>query len=95
MTTIGSTCSVTSCDVVCDLLETIIPFFMDHPMRTPKQQNFEKFARCVELVSDGRHKSAAGLIEIAEIAQTMNRKKPRHELIRILRGHTPDTLDTG
>jgi hypothetical protein len=27
--------------------------------------------------------------------QTMNRQKPRHELIRILRGHTPETLDTG
>src|SRR6266511_3392592 len=75
------------------LLETIIPFFKRYPMRSPKQQNFEKFARCVELISVGRHKSTEGLIEIAEIAQTMNRKKSRHELIRILRGHTPDTLD--
>jgi hypothetical protein len=78
-----------------DLLETIIPFFRKYPMRSPKQQNFEKFAHCVELMSAGRHKSVEGLIEIAEIVQTMNRKKPRHELIRILRGHTPDTLDTG
>jgi hypothetical protein len=84
--------------VVCrrsDLLETIIPFFRKHPMLSPKQQNFEKFACCVELISAGRHKSTEGLIEIAEIAQTMNRKKPRHELIRILRGHTPDIQDTG
>jgi hypothetical protein len=36
-----------------------------------------------------------GLIEIAEIAQTMNRQKPRHEMIGILRGHTPDVLDIG
>jgi LAGLIDADG endonuclease len=78
-----------------DLLRTIIPFFTAHPMRSPKQQNFEKFARCVELMSLGRHKSAKGLIEIAEIVQTMNRKKPRHDLIRILRGHTPDIRDTG
>ena len=78
-----------------DLLETIIPFFKQHPMLSPKQQNFEKFTRCVELVSVGRHKSPAGLIEIAEIAQTMNRKKPRHDLIRILRGHTPGIRDTG
>ena len=78
-----------------DLLETIIPFFRSHPMLSPKQQNFEKFARCVELISASRHKSADGLIEIAEIAQTMNRKKPRHELIRILRDHMPETLDTG
>jgi LAGLIDADG DNA endonuclease family protein len=78
-----------------DLLETIIPFFRKHPMRSPKQQNFEKFAHCLELISIGRHKSTEGLIEIAEIVQTMNRKKPRHELIRILRGHTPDALDIG
>ena len=78
-----------------DLLETIIPFFRGHPMLSPKQQNFEKFASCVELVAAGRHKSTDGLIEIAKIVQTMNRKKPRHDLIRILRGHTPDIQDTG
>jgi len=49
----------------------------------------------MELISVGRHKSTEGLVEIAEIVQTMNRKKPRHELIRILRGHTPDALDIG
>ena len=78
-----------------DLLETVIPFFRQHPMRSSKQQNFEKFARCVELVSAGRHKTADGLVEIIEIAETMNRRKSRHELIRILRDHTPDVLDTG
>jgi LAGLIDADG endonuclease len=78
-----------------DLLRTVIPFFRRYPMQSPKQQNFEKFARCVELISSGRHKSVDGLIEIAEIVQTMNRKKPRHELIRILRDQTPEALDTG
>ena len=78
-----------------ELLETIIPFFRQHPMRSPKQQNFEKFARCVELIAVGRHLSVDGLIEIAGIAETMNRKKPRQELIRILRDHTPDVRDIG
>jgi hypothetical protein len=78
-----------------DLQETVIPFFRRHPMRSPKQANFEKFARCVELVSAGRHKTVDGLLEIVEIAQTMNRRKPRHDLIRILRGHTPDIRDSG
>jgi hypothetical protein len=78
-----------------ELEETIIPFFRRHPMRSSKQQNFEKFARCVEMISAGRHKTVDGLIEILEITQTMNRRKPRHELIRILRGHTPDVRDTG
>jgi hypothetical protein len=78
-----------------DLMETVIPFFRQLPLRTSKQRDFEKFADCMELIEFGRHLSSAGLIEIAEIVQTMNRQKPRHELIRILRGHTPETLDTG
>jgi hypothetical protein len=78
-----------------DLLETVIPFFRQHPMLTTKQDNFVKFAKCVELVSSGRHLTPSGLIEILEIAQTMNRRKPRHELIGILRDYTPETLDTG
>jgi hypothetical protein len=78
-----------------DLLETIIPFFQRHPLRSSKQDDFEKFARCVELIAGGSHRTPEGLIEIAEISQTMNRRKPRHELIRILRGHTPDIQDTG
>lgn len=78
-----------------DLLEVIIPFFREHPMRSPKQLNFEKFARCVGLIAAGRHLTVDGLIEIAEIVETMNRKKSRHELVRILRGHTPDIQDTG
>jgi hypothetical protein len=49
----------------------------------------------VELVSAGRHLDSEGLIEIVEISQTMNRQKPRHDLIRILRGHTPEVQDTG
>jgi hypothetical protein len=78
-----------------DLLETVIPFFQRHPLRSSKREDFEKFVRCVELVVAGSNRTPAGLIEIAEIAQTMNRRKPRHELIRILRGHTPDIQDTG
>ena len=78
-----------------DLLERIIPFFRQHPLRTAKRLDFEKFAWCVELMTEGRHKTPSGLAEIVEIMQTMNRRKPRHELIRILRGHTPDIQDTG
>ena len=77
------------------LIETIIPFFRAHPMHSSKQRNFEKFALCVELVDGGHHLSFEGLAEIVEIAQTMNRQKPRTELLRILRGHTPNIQDTG
>ena len=34
-------------------------------------------------------------MEIVEIAETMNRQKPRTDLLRILRGHTPNIQDTG
>jgi LAGLIDADG endonuclease len=78
-----------------DLISTVIPFFRSNPMRTTKQRNFEKLAQCVELVDAGYHLSVDGLVEIVQIASTMNRQKPRAELIRILRGHTPDIRDTG
>ena len=78
-----------------ELLEVVIPFFQEHPLLTSKRFDFEAFVRCVELVSAGRHLESEGLIEIIEIAQTMNRQKPRHDLIRLLRGHTPEVQDTG
>jgi hypothetical protein len=78
-----------------DLIETIIPFFVAHPMHSSKQRDFEKFVRCVEMIDCGTHRTHSGLADIAEIAQTMNRQKPRQDLIRILRDHTPEVQDTG
>jgi hypothetical protein len=78
-----------------DLLERIIPFFREYPLRSAKRLDFEKFASCVEMMAGGQHTTREGLVQIAEIMQTMNRRKPRHELIRILRDHTPEALDTG
>ena len=78
-----------------DLIETIIPFFAAYRMHSSKHRDFEKFSRCVEMIDAGFHKSHLGLVEIAEIAETMNRQKPRTELIRILRDHTPEVQDTG
>lgn len=78
-----------------DLLRVVIPFFRANPLRTSKQDDFEKFSRCVELCQDGRHLTNQGLIEIAEITETMNHRKSRQNLIGILRGHTPNALDTG
>jgi LAGLIDADG endonuclease len=78
-----------------DLIDVIIPFFRRYPLRTSKQLDFERFASCMEIVRANRHLTREGLIEIAEIAETMNHRKSRQELIRILRGHTPDIQDTG
>ena len=73
-----------------DLREIIIPFFEHYPLRTSKHDDFIKFKRCIDLCAVGFHLTHEGVAEIAAIMQTMNHKKPREELIRILRGHTPD-----
>ncbi len=78
-----------------ELLETVIPFFRQHPMQSSKQQDFEKFAQCVEWIEAGLHLTREGLVAIAEVAQTMNRQKSRRGLISFLRGHTPDIRDIG
>jgi hypothetical protein len=78
-----------------DLLEVVIPFFERHPLRTAKRADFEKFGACVQRVAAGEHLDAGGLLEIVEIAQTMNHRRPRPELVRILRDHTPNIRDTG
>ena len=74
-----------------ELVKTIIPFFERYPLRTSKQVNFRKFAECIDLIGVGAHLTSSGLIKIVEIAETMNHKKPRIEIIRILRDYTPDT----
>ena len=73
-----------------DLVNVIIPFFRRNKMQSAKRIDFEKFAQCVELMEKNVHMSRDGLIKIARITQTMNRRKPRHDLIRILRDHTLD-----
>jgi len=76
-----------------DLLETVIPFFEQYPLRSSKREDFSKFARVVKMIASGQHLTREGLIEIAQIAQTMNRRKSRTELIGILRDYTPDIRD--
>ena len=78
-----------------DLLEVVIPFFRRHPLRTSKASDFDKFVRCLELIRNDRHLTRNGLIEIAQITETMNRQKPRAGLIGILRDHTSDVRDIG
>ena len=76
-----------------ELVKTIIPFFNQYPLRTSKQENFLKFAECIDLMGIGTHLTSSGLIKIVKIAETMNHKKPRTEIIRILRDLTPDAND--
>ncbi len=61
---------------IADLREKIIPFFQNHQLRTAKRLDFEKFVRVLELIVERKHLNFEGIMEIASIAQTMNRKKP-------------------
>ena len=71
-----------------DIRHVIVPFFQANPLRTSKRHNFDKFVTVIDLMAHGRHLTHAGLVEIAEIVQTMNHRKPSAAL-RILRDHTP------
>lgn len=73
-----------------DLVDVIIPFFKQHQLHTAKKKDFDKFTQCVELIVQGRHLEHDGLLQIATIAQTMNRKKSGRVLTGILRDHTPN-----
>jgi hypothetical protein len=64
-----------------DLLETIVPFFEEHPLRTAKRHDFEKFVRVLEMMEANLHLTREGLMQIAEITQTMNRRRTRANLI--------------
>jgi hypothetical protein len=50
-----------------DLVETIVPFFQENPLRTAKRQDFETFVRVLEIMEDDLHLTPEGLVEIAEI----------------------------
>jgi hypothetical protein len=71
-----------------DLRSRIVPFFEANPLRTSKQDNFEKFVRILQLMEQGKHLTIPGVREIAEITQTMNHRKPSR-VLSILRDHTP------
>lgn len=58
-----------------DLQSIIVPFFKENPPRTAKIDDFNKFVEILDLIREGKHLTIKGLQEIAEIAQTMNRKK--------------------
>ena len=66
-----------------DLIEVIIPFFQKYQLKTSKRGDFENFVRCIKMIEQKKH-----LIKIAKITETMNHKKDKSEMIRILRNQT-------
>ena len=59
-----------------EIRRRIIPFFEAHPLRTAKAGDFASFAVVVGMMSHGAHLRMDGLRQIAQIAETMNHRKP-------------------
>src|SRR3989344_4159407 len=73
-----------------DLQKVIVPFFQEYPLQTSKRKNFELFVRGLKEIEKGNHLTSKGIIRIALMAQRMNHKRDKSELIRILRNQTSD-----
>jgi hypothetical protein len=59
------------------LLEKIVPFFMEHPLKTSKHVDFLKFRDVVLAMQRGEHLVDEGLQKIRGIVRQMNRGRLR------------------
>jgi LAGLIDADG DNA endonuclease family protein len=55
-----------------NILEHVIPHFERYPLLSGKRLDFERFAAVCRLMATGRHRERDGLVEIVELARTMN-----------------------
>lgn len=56
-----------------DLVNVIIPYFINNPLLTKKKADFLLFKSVVELVSQGEHLTSKGLIKIVSIRASLSR----------------------
>lgn len=75
------------------LLTKLIPFFNYNPLYTNKKYDFLIFAKIVNLMHNGKHRSISGLTQIIHLAYSMNRggkrrQRSKDELIQILKSST-------
>jgi len=59
------------------LARRIIPFFMQHPLKTGKNVDFLKFRDVVLMMAKSEHLTGDGVEAIRRIASGMNRGRPR------------------
>src|SRR5665811_1274704 len=57
------------------LVERVVPFFEDHPLRTAKRLDFERFASVLRVMQTGAHLDEGGLRWIARETEHMNRRQ--------------------
>ena len=59
-----------------DQVSRVVPFFEANPLITAKHYDFNTYAVVVRLMVGGSHLTLAGLRQIAQLAQSMNRRQP-------------------
>ena len=80
------------------LRDSIVPFLQNYMRFSARVADYDIFATAVDLVSQGRHRTREGIVELVRLAYTINgngknRRVPQSEVLgRILRGHTLDVL---
>ena len=55
-----------------ELVSIVIPHFRANPLMSSKQDDFDKFARVCELMSEGKHREIEGFEMIVRLAMEMN-----------------------
>ena len=59
------------------LTNRILPFFLEHPLKTKKRVDFQKFRRVCLMMEREEHLTAEGLEEIRRVVGQMNRGQSR------------------
>jgi hypothetical protein len=83
------------------LRDAVVPFLQRYMRFSARVADYEIFAIAVDLVCQGRHRTRDGLVELVELAYTINgngknRRTPQNEILdRILRGHTLNATSHG
>lgn len=60
-----------------NLLQRVVPFFVEHPLKSKKRVDFEKFRTVLKMMEAGEHLTREGVEKIREIASQMNRGRSR------------------
>jgi hypothetical protein len=58
-----------------DLVGIVVPFFEEHPLRTAKRLDFERFVTILCMMQEGAHLEEEGLRRIAQETEHMNRRQ--------------------
>jgi LAGLIDADG endonuclease len=58
-----------------DLVVAVVPFFEEHPLRTAKGHDFERFTQVLRAMQAGAHLEESGLRWIARETEQMNRRQ--------------------